>query len=60
MEAASLPTASATPSLGVARRRTGEQAIRIVLLLAALLFLITLILNAISIRFVRKYRQVYE
>ena len=25
-----------------------------------LLFLITLVLNAISIRFVRKYRQVYE
>ena len=41
MEAASLPTASATPSLGVARRRTGEQAIRIVLLLAALLSVLT-------------------
>ena len=26
----------------------------------ATLFLITLVLNAISIRFVRKYRQVYE
>ena len=41
MEAASLPTASATPSRGVARRRTGEQAIRIVLLLAALLSVLT-------------------
>ena len=41
MEAASLPPASATPSLGVARRRTGEQAIRIVLLLAALLSVLT-------------------
>jgi phosphate transport system permease protein len=42
MEAASLSSkASATPSLGVARRRLGEDAIRVLLLLAALVSVLT-------------------
>ena len=39
---------------------TGTIQYKTIFAVAALLFLITLILNAISIRFVRKYRQVYE
>jgi phosphate transport system permease protein len=41
MEAASLTTARATPRLGVARRRRGEDAIRVLLLLAALVSVLT-------------------
>jgi phosphate transport system permease protein len=41
VEAASLTTARATPALGVARRRWGEDAIRVLLLLAALVSVLT-------------------
>lgn len=39
---------------------TGSVQYKTVFAVGMLLFLITLVLNAISIRFVRKYRQVYE
>jgi phosphate transport system permease protein len=41
MEAASLTTARATPRVGVVRRRRGEDAIRVLLLLAALVSVLT-------------------
>ena len=39
---------------------TGSVQYKTVFAVGMLLFLITLVLNAFSIRFVRKYRQVYE
>ncbi len=39
---------------------TGSIQYKTVFAVGMLLFVITLVLNAISIRFVRKYRQVYE
>jgi phosphate transport system permease protein len=39
---------------------TGSTAYKTVFAVGTLLFLITLVMNLISIRFVRKYRQVYE
>jgi phosphate transport system permease protein len=39
---------------------TGTVQFKTVFAVGMLLFLITLVMNAISIRFVRKYRQVYE
>src|SRR5690349_682272 len=41
MEASSLTTTRATPALGVARRRRGEDAIKALLLLAALISILT-------------------
>jgi phosphate transport system permease protein len=39
---------------------TGSVAYKTIFAVGMTLFLITLLLNAISIRFVRRYRQVYE
>jgi phosphate transport system permease protein len=49
MEASSLTTARATPRLGVARRRWGEDAIRVLLLLAALVSILTTVGIVVSL-----------
>ena len=42
------------------RRRHGSIAYKTIFAVGMTLFVITLVMNLISIRFVRKYRQVYE
>jgi phosphate transport system permease protein len=39
---------------------TGSVGYKTIFAVGSTLFLLTLLMNAISIRFVRKYRQVYE
>ena len=46
-----------SPSRGAA---TGSIAFKTIFAVGMTLFVITLVMNLISIRFVRKYRQVYE
>ena len=45
---------------GRGRHPTGSIEYKTIFAVGMLLFVITLIMNLISIRFVRKYRQVYE
>ena len=50
----------ATVTLPIYARLSDRYGRRALLLFGMALFLITLVMNAISIRFVRRYRQVYE
>ena len=47
-------------AIGKGDLATGSVQYKTIFAVGALLFVITLIMNLVSIRFVRKYRQVYE